>query len=112
MVRHLLTSKSLTVSKGTTIKTKAKTFYKIDIEFIKHQIDLNLFSNPYLKNYDDNILAKFNIQKPIRPIKQYTSQSIIQDDIFINDDDDEDKRYDVYKKTLSHLDDDINNDDN
>jgi hypothetical protein len=112
MVRHLLTSKSLTVSRGTTRATQTKVFYKINIEFIKYHIDLNLFSNPYLKYYDDNLLTKYEIQKPIRPIKQYISQpTILQDDIFI-DDDDEDNRYDVYKKTLSHLDDDINNDDN
>jgi hypothetical protein len=111
MVRHLLTSKSLTVSRGTTRATQTKVFYKINIDFIKYHIDLNLFSNPYLKYYDDNLLTKYEIQKPIRPIKQYISQPTIQDDIFI-DDDDEDNRYDVYKKTLSHLDDDINNDDN
>jgi hypothetical protein len=104
MVRHLLTSKSLIISRGTTIKTKTKSFYIINVEFINYHIKLNLFSNPYLKNYDDNILNKFEIHKPIRPVKQ----NIIQDDQFIDDDGD-DKRYDISKNCLNHhLDDNIN----
>jgi hypothetical protein len=57
--------------------------YKLNSEFIKHHIKLNLYSNKYLTNYHENILKMLNIEKPKRPMNDI--KRIIDDDIFLDD---------------------------
>jgi hypothetical protein len=76
--------------------------YKLNSEFIKHHIKLNLYSNKYLTNYDENILKMLNIEKPKRPMNDI--KRIIDDDIFLNDSDDEIHQLKANISTKHHLD--------
>ena len=51
MLRNVMTSEIVISTKGTT-RANQKISYKLNKDFVKFHIDLNMFSNPYLRNFD------------------------------------------------------------
>ena len=82
MLRNVMTSKIVISTKGTT-RDNQKISYKLDKDFVKFHIDLNTFSNPYLRNFDVDILTSLGIEKPQIPShKNFNpSEQFIDDEI-------------------------------
>lgn len=81
MVRHVMTSEVIISKKGTT-RDNLKISYKLNKDFVKFHIDLNMFSNPYLRNFDEDILTSLGIEKPQIP----NNKNLIKNESFIDDD--------------------------
>ena len=74
---------------GTT-RASRKMEYKINTNLIHHMIELNKFKNPYLKQYDINILNNLKIEIPVMPVinvDENASLNTLDKDIIFDDDD-------------------------
>ena len=82
MLRNVMTSEIVISAKGTT-RDNLKMSYKLNKDFVKFHIDLDMFSNPYLRNFDVDILTSLGIEKPQIPIhKNFNpSEQFIDDEI-------------------------------
>ena len=85
MIRNVMTSEIVISTKGTTRDNK-KISYELNKDFVKFHIDLNMFSNPYLRNFDADILTSLGIAIPQIPNDKNinTSESFIDDEIISN----------------------------
>lgn len=85
MLRNVMTSEIVISTKGTT-RDNQKISYKLNKDFVKFHIDLNKFSNPYLRNFDADILTSLGIEKPQIPShKNFNpSEPFIDDDEIIS----------------------------
>jgi hypothetical protein len=106
MIKNITCQEFIISTKGTTRKNKT-TSYKLNDELIKFHVELNLYSNNYLTNYDADILKMLDIMKPKRAQKdnKYIDE-YIEDDIFIDDENDDNRV--IKQLNIHHLDDDIN----
>ena len=65
MLRNIMTSEII-IAKQNTTRTNKKMSYTLNDKIIKFHIELNMFSNPYLVNFDKYLLNSINIQIPKR----------------------------------------------
>ena len=79
MLRNIMTSE-IVIAKQNTARTNKKMSYTLNDKFIKFHIELNLFSNPYLVNFDKYLLNSINIQIPKRE-----DETISKNDEFLDD---------------------------
>ena len=84
-----MTSDIIVSKKGTT-RANQKITYTLNKDLIKFHIQLNMYANPYLINFDDNLLMYVGIEK---------KQKIKNDDMFIEDDD---NIIALYKSSQAH----------
>ena len=82
MLRNVMSSEFVISTKGTT-RDNQKISYTLNKDFVKFHIDLNMFSNPYLRNFDVDILTSLGIEKPQIPShKNFNpSEQFIDDEI-------------------------------
>ena len=66
MLKNITCPDFILTTRGT--KTNDRTIkYKLNTDLVKKYIELNKYSNTFLSNFDDAVLTKLNIVKPIKP---------------------------------------------
>ena len=90
MLRNIMTSDIVVSKKGTTRKSQ-KITYTLNKDLIKFHIQLNMYANPYLRNFEDDLLTYVGVEKPIPP------KIIQKDDLFIDEDAET-----IYKKSIAY----------
>jgi hypothetical protein len=85
MIKNITSSEIIT-SEKKKCDGKRFTVYNLNNNIIKYHIDLNLYSNPYLKNYNDDIIEKLDITRKEQPINDInkTDLSRLDIDIFVD----------------------------
>ena len=84
MLRNIMTSEFV-IAKQNTTRTNKKMSYTLNDKFIKFHIELNMFSNPYLVNFDKYLLNSINIQIPKREDEITSNNDEFLDDEFLDD---------------------------
>ena len=82
MLRNIMTSEFV-IGKQNTTRTNKKMSYTLNDKFIKFHIELNMFSNPYLVNFDKYLLNSINIQIPKREDETTSNNDEFLDDVEI-----------------------------
>lgn len=90
MLRNVMTSEFVISTKGTT-RDNQKISYKLNADFVRFHIDLNMFSNPYLRNFDNDILISLGIIKPqvpkniVKTLESFDDDNIISNNMLYMD---------------------------
>ena len=82
MLRNIMTSE-IVIAKQNTTRANKKMSYTLNDKFIKFHIELNMFSNPYLVNFDKYLLNSINIEIPKREDETTSKNDDFLDDVEI-----------------------------